>query len=833
MPDALAIQISAQKQQLDEDKIDKDIVTISIQEENGAITLLVSTIDKEDQIIKGDTLSTIIFNESKQEVERDVEGLSTKELMKLLELIPLKTQLTFKRTQHKCATCISKRICSCCCKKSKSGDSVNQKKWSINKIVQWVIKFTKLSLVMIAAGSEMLNAATDGILLWKASASGAMMFTVVTFISILAPYILAYSSGVQIFLYRKTFENVQLFTFKSLLLGLYLFPTGVLYFVFLDIIDALLQLYIWFAFGVIGKIQTESDLAQIESNLAQYFGMSRMDWFSFKKQKIMAQLFFETVPQVALQLLLFFSIAKGNELKNITRTDLLLSIGSALFSSFMQIFRLRAESMAVNETLVHYSLNCITARFGWVPFKDKMEQFNELQKQITDKLKKKGCLQRCTSCFGDTKEKETKLAIDYNLQYSLPFITKLTGFLSHKSKIQPLQVGVKLKSTDPSYGTVEYDFSAKTCNTLIAQIKALDCFDSSDINQDVQITITFGETLRLLGVRSIISLMQACAARNIDLPDIYKIDWKQAFKNRGNLDDPRLFSHTFDEYDRTLLISLYLTGYNDDDYYILRSFISQFDVPVNEQDNEGNTILHHMVQNRDFDAIKTLITALKPKQRVHFDVQNDTGDTIIHEMIKQRATAKYNRQRKLTRAISTDKEIDIEKITDIDDYEKLKDLLQMINMTLKSGQKFNITAYNRLGESIMFLALQRDIEKLRKLNNEQINNYQISWNSAENENLLQIDPNAKKKLQSEIGLIVGIVEDEDMEDEIKLDTVMNVMNFIVIDDEREKEIDRKRFKIDTKQNSLSEFDKRHNKNFCDKLKRRIGKYKQIEMKKKK
>ena len=91
-------------------------------------------------------------------------------------------------------------------------------------------------------------------------------------------------------MYRKTFENVQLFTFKSLLLGLYLFPTGILYFVFLDIIDGLLQLYIWFSFGVIGKIKSESELAQIQSNVAEYFGMSRMDWFSFKKQKIMAQL---------------------------------------------------------------------------------------------------------------------------------------------------------------------------------------------------------------------------------------------------------------------------------------------------------------------------------------------------------------------------------------------------------------------------------------------------------------------------------------------------------------------------------------------------------------
>ncbi len=126
-------------------------------------------------------------------------------------------------------------------------------------------------------------------------------------------------------------------------------------------------------------------------------------------------------------------------------------------------------------------------------------------------------------------------------------------------------------------------------------------------------------------------------------------------------------------------------------------------------------------------------------------------------MIKQRATAKFSGQRKLTRALSTDKSIEIEKITDIDDYEKLKNLLQLINMTLKSGQKFNVTAYNRLGESIMFLALQRDIEKLKNLNHEQIKKYQIEWNGGEDEHSLQIDPEAKKKLQSELSFIVGVV----------------------------------------------------------------------------
>ena len=40
----------------------------------------------------------------------------------------------------------------------------------------------------------------------------------------------------------------------------------------------------------LNKIKSEEDLVKIESNIAEYFGMSRMDWISFRKQKLIAQL---------------------------------------------------------------------------------------------------------------------------------------------------------------------------------------------------------------------------------------------------------------------------------------------------------------------------------------------------------------------------------------------------------------------------------------------------------------------------------------------------------------------------------------------------------------
>ena len=66
---------------------------------------------------------------------------------------------------------------------------------------------------------------------------------------------------------------------------------------------------------------------------------------------------------MTLQVLLFVGILGGRELTEITDTDLILSIGSAITNSVIQVFLLKKESLAAHETFVQYALNCIIARF--------------------------------------------------------------------------------------------------------------------------------------------------------------------------------------------------------------------------------------------------------------------------------------------------------------------------------------------------------------------------------------------------------------------------------------------------------------------------------------
>merc|ERR1712228_897888 len=278
--------------------------------------------------------------------------------------------------------------------------------------------------------------------------------------------------------------------------------------------------------------------------------------------------------------------------------------------------------------------------------------------------------------------------------------------------------------------SIEYDFSSITINKLITIIKEL------SIPKSKQISISFGDSLRLLGVRSIICLMQCCFEKRIILNDIDLINWDQPFLNavfNEDCNDPRLFSFTFDENRKSLLISLYLTGYgSQNNYNLLKQFVAKYDVPINIADDRGDTILHHMIRNADYDAIYELLSVLKPNQRFEFDARNDNGDSVIHEMIKK------------------------------NEYKELEHLLNIIDM--KSDIVRCLKMFNNSGESPLYLALEIDRNILKN----------------KNADVLQFDDAAKDKNEFNINMVIDFDEMyDDNKIKIEQETLLNIMHFMV------------------------------------------------------
>eukprot|EP01083_Nonionella_stella_P064687 168852_1 len=229
-------------------------------------------------------------------------------------------------------------------------------------------RFVTQTMTMFSRFASLFDLITDAILLYKASSRKVLELTLILSLSIISPYVLSYSSGIKLFIYRKTFDN--LVGFRHLFLILYLLPTGFFYFVLLDVIDILLSIWIWVLHNLLCR--QDQYLKELQEIIAKDLGMDRMNFEGFKRQKSVSQILFETIPQVTLQVLLELDVIPGKHLAGITSRDLQISIATAVFNFVIQISKLYCESVAVNEQFVEYCLTSMMGRVSWVPFRLKV-----------------------------------------------------------------------------------------------------------------------------------------------------------------------------------------------------------------------------------------------------------------------------------------------------------------------------------------------------------------------------------------------------------------------------------------------------------------------------
>eukprot|EP01084_Bolivina_argentea_P270921 460797_1 len=474
-------------------------------------------------------------------------------------------------------------------------------------------------------------------------------------------------------LYNEIFNKITtLCSFKSLLLFLYLFPSGIIYFILMDAADGLLDLFKVFAYVFMCK--REEQLSVTESNAAKLFGISRMHWESFHRQHILAQLFFETVPQVILQVTAFIGIIDGLDVAGITSKDLFVSVSAAILNSLFQLWRIYGESRAISDDFISYSLECATAKFAWIPFSYKIRKFfnNDLQDKHRNKkfCPHTACCIRC--CLLKPYHDHDNFIDFGNIFYRYPLITRMSrninkGKVLFKFSHTTMRTLITLiKSQEPRgefkvsentfrcichgqsvlgevteedkkqalYHDNPHIIECSACHDKITN-KYYKCMNGCGYGLCLnKLHFQFGASLELVGVRDIIYLMQICKEKgNIALCDIINPDiWKRAFQNIATRMDTRLYSHAYDYKKQPLLISLYKTGYDDSKYNILKLFIREYDVPINMHDDKGNSIIHEMIKSDDYVGIETVLSVAKADQTINllsFDF-NNLGESIMY-----------------------------------------------------------------------------------------------------------------------------------------------------------------------------------------------------------
>ena len=128
----------------------------------------------------------------------------------------------------------------------------------------FAIRGVPISMLSIICQTFLFRTFTIFIFLNKFQKSPWFMSLALT-LSMAAPYIISYSSGVQLHLFRRTFDQSQ--GLKKLLMMLFLLPTGILYFVCLDLLDIFVHLFRWIYFVLCCK--SLQKIAETEDILAE------------------------------------------------------------------------------------------------------------------------------------------------------------------------------------------------------------------------------------------------------------------------------------------------------------------------------------------------------------------------------------------------------------------------------------------------------------------------------------------------------------------------------------------------------------------------------------
>eukprot|EP01083_Nonionella_stella_P094458 265001_1 len=372
-------------------------------------------------------------------------------------------------------------------------------------ILKKIKKATKLTYVIGSRVFSLFDIVTDALLLYTSSLNDDLwFFTLGLVISMSAPYIMSYSSGVQLYLFRQSFDESE--GFGKIVLFSFLLPTGVLYFVILDLVDILLHLFRWCYFVVCCR--SSQEMGQTEQKLSEQLGMDRMNWEGFKRQRSIGQLMFESVPQVILQTILFSM--SGNA---IAPRQLIISIAFATINIMASLFKLNLEAKCCRCSFISYALICIKARVGWVPQRERILEANYGSKDVV---------------------------IDYDMSHKPALFC---GLYKH---------------------SIEYDFSQITVQFLMTALQTITLNDKT-----VTLRIDFGNTLRLLPLQDVIDLYMLCQEKAVivtfpgsDSQNDY--DWSSAIETSAEYGkDARIIKHARDAQGAPYIMTLVsLTHYS-------------------------------------------------------------------------------------------------------------------------------------------------------------------------------------------------------------------------------------------------------------------------------
>jgi hypothetical protein len=189
--------------------------------------------------------------------------------------------------------------------------------------------------------------------------------TVFIFMSVSSVYLIAYSSMINMLLFKGVYEPAQVrrnSCCQVFLKLIFLTFIGPFYFIFIELASKLMAVCTSLAMIIGGKrgylVIRMKFLGFIES----FFALTEEQIDGLNKQRGVIQLLFESLPMGILQLLIRYEILQCQELAKESAQILLIALVLTLINAFVTLFMISVESKALQEPKLEFNLNSFKAR---------------------------------------------------------------------------------------------------------------------------------------------------------------------------------------------------------------------------------------------------------------------------------------------------------------------------------------------------------------------------------------------------------------------------------------------------------------------------------------
>eukprot|EP01084_Bolivina_argentea_P073926 134117_1 len=251
---------------------------------------------------------------------------------------------------------------------------------------------------------------TDILILRDLWLSNNLWWTTFMLSLLIAPYLVCYSALGSLIQHRMNFIFLTMsisdeinkpkcsvgckwFSFNLLVL-LLMTPLCIVYFVVIDIV---FMIYIIFATIVFFMSCTKWDIGDVMDDwvFKKIFGLNRMQIIGYRRLRTLSQLFFETIPQIFLQLRILWQLKwANNDTQNqfqIDANSIIWSVGFAILHLIFEAAIISLDSAASQMKFIHYAIVCLGARLDWIPFS---HLFIQKGREIQDIIDEKDYLER-------------------------------------------------------------------------------------------------------------------------------------------------------------------------------------------------------------------------------------------------------------------------------------------------------------------------------------------------------------------------------------------------------------------------------------------------------